>query len=147
MGRYFFEEVGEVGGVVIYVRRHEDREAGGEDFQIDGELRPLVSVHIGPQRFFIVDGDVCFLDTHHGNEVGTHLEAGQKFRRLADGIEPGEVVEEAQLDDALISFFRGNEISEAPCRVSEHGGDQRGGDLDHGAVLFFDLEVVGFLLI
>lgn len=147
MGGDAFEEVGEMRRIVVHVLGDEDGEAGGEDFKVDREIRSFIAVYIGREGIAFIDGDVRFFDTDDRDEVGTHLETGEELRRLPDGIQPCEVVEEAELDDAFIAVLRRDEVAETAGRVGQHGSDQRGGDLDHSAIFLFDLKVVGFLLI
>lgn len=147
MGGDAFEEVGEMRRIVVHVFGNEDGETGGEDLKVDREIRSLISVHIGRESIAFRDGDVRFFDTDDRDEVGTHLETGEELRRLPDGIQPGEVVEEAELDDAFIAILRRDEVAEAAGRVCQHGSDQRRGDLNNSAIFLFDLEVVGSLLV
>ena len=147
MGGDAFEEVGEMRRIVIHVLGNEDGETRGEDLKVDREIRSPIAVYIGREGIAFSDGDVRFFDTDDRDEVGTHLETGEELRRLPDGIQPGEVVEEAELDDAFIAILRRDEVAEAAGRVCQHGSDQRGGDLDNSAIFLFDLEVVGFLLV
>ena len=147
MGGDAFEEVGEMRRIVVHVRGDEDGETGGEDLKVDREIRPLISVYIGREGIAFRDGDVRFFDTDDSDEVGAHLETGEELRCLPDGIQPGEVVEEAELDDAFIAILRRDEVAEAAGRVCQHGSDQRGGDLNDSAIFLFDLEVVGSLLV
>lgn len=147
MGSDAFEEVGEMRRIVIHVLGNEDGETGGEDLKVDREIRSLIAVYIGREGIAFRDGDVRFFDTDDRDEVGAHLETGEELRRLSDGIQPGEVVEEAELDDAFIAILRRDEVAEAAGRVCQHGSDQRGGDLNNSAIFLFDLEVVGSLLV
>ena len=147
MGGDAFEEVGEMRRIVVHVRGNEDGETGGEDLKVDREIRSPIAVYIGREGIAFRDGDVRFFDTDDRDEVGTHLETGEELRCLPDGIQPGEVVEEAELDDAFIAILRWDEVAEAAGRVCQHGSDQRGGDLNDSAIFLFDLEVVGSLLV
>mgnify|MGYP006986456409 FL=1 len=113
MGCDAFEEVGEMRRIVVHVRGNEDGETGGEDLKVDREIRSLIAVYIGREGIAFSDGDVRFFDADDSDEVGTHLETGEELRRLSDGIQPGEVVEEAELDDAFIAIFRRDEVAEA----------------------------------
>lgn len=142
-----FKEVGEMRRIVIHVLRNEDGKTRGEDLKVDREIRSLISVYIGREGIAFHDGDVRFFDTDDCDEVGAHLETGEELRRLPDGIQPSEVMEEAELNDAFIAILRRDEVAEAAGRVRQHGSDQRGGDLYDGAIFLFDLEVIGSLLV
>ncbi len=147
MGGDAFKEVGEMRRIVIHVLGNEDGETRREDLKVDREIRSLIAVYIGREGIAFRDGDVRFFDTDDRDEVGAHLETGEELRRLPDGIQPGEVVEEAELDDAFIAILRRDEVAEAAGGVGQHGSDQRGGDLNNSAIFLFNLEVVGSLLV
>ena len=97
MGGDACKEVGEMRRIVIHVLGNEDGETRGEDLKVDREIRSLISVYIGRESIAFRDGDVRFFDTDDRDEVGAHLETGEELRRLSDSIQPGEVVEEAEV--------------------------------------------------
>ncbi len=57
---------------------------------------------------------MSFLQADNGDEVRTHLNACQKLWRLADGKKPFEIVEQAELYDALVPVFRRDQVAKLP---------------------------------
>lgn len=140
------QETGENALVFPGMVRYEYGKPGGQDFQVQGECGSQVPVHVRHEGFIFPDGEVGLLEAHDSQEIRSHLHAGQKLRRRFQCQEPFKIMEQAELDDSLVPLFRRNEVVETSGGVREHGGDKGGRHFNHRAIVFFDAEMVGFLL-
>ena len=115
MRRHTVEEVREMNGIIPCVLRYEDGKAGWKNFKVNRKFWPLVAVNVCPKYIILVNGNMSLLQADNGDEVRTHLNACQKLWRLADGKKPFEIMEQAELYDALVPVFRRDQVAEAPC--------------------------------
>ena len=127
--RHAFQKVGEKYVFLVIFVGYENRKTVRQNFQINRETRPFIAVHIRIKFHIVLYRNPGFLYGNNRENFRSRLQSCQKFRRFPDGAEPLEIMKKSKLNNALISsfptFFRGYEIPETACRISEHGGNQR----------------------